>query len=94
MFGTLYTFVPYERPKWREVLPAALLAALMFELAKVVFGLYIDNVARLHAVYGPLSSVIVLLLWLYFSAKVLLLGAEMIAVRREQDDENPATPSG
>lgn len=93
MFGALYTFVPYERPSWREVLPAALFTALLFELGKTGFALYIENVAHLDAVYGPLSSIIVLLLWLYFSARVLLYGAEMIAVRQEQDHEKPATRS-
>jgi membrane protein len=85
LLGSLYKFVPYERPSWREVLPGALFAAFLFELVKSVFMLYIDKVAHLEAVYGSVSSVIVLLLWLYFSARVLLLGAELIAARRERD---------
>ena len=52
----------------------------MFELGKLAFVVYIDHVAHLEAVYGSLSSIIVLLLWLYFCAWVLLLGAETIAV--------------
>jgi membrane protein len=50
---------------------------------------YIDNVAHLEAVYGSVYSIIVLLLWLYFAARVLLLGSELIAVRRE----DPPMPS-
>ena len=88
MFGALYNLVPYERPSWREVLPGALFAAFLFELGKTGFMLYIDNVAHLQAVYGSVSSIIVLLLWLYFSARVLLFGAELIAVRQE-----PVIPS-
>ena len=81
MLGALYYLVPYERPSWREVLPGALFAAFLYELGKAGFMLYIENVAHLEAVYGSVSSIIVLLLWLYYSARVLLFGAELIAVR-------------
>ena len=81
----LYKFVPYQRPLWREVLPGAVVAGLLFELGKSGFVIYIDNVGRFEAVYGPVSSIIVLLLWLYFSARVLLYGAELIAVTRNND---------
>jgi len=79
----LYTLVPYKRRPWRELLPGALVAALLFELGKTLFVLYLNNISSLQAVYGSLTSVIVLLLWLYFSARVLLFGAELIAARRE-----------
>jgi len=80
----LYALVPYEKLPWTEILPAALFAALLFEVGKAGFVLYLDNVAHLEAVYGSVSSIIVLLLWLYFSARVVLLGSELIAVRREE----------
>ena len=80
----LYTLVPYERPRWREALPASLAATVLFELGKSLFVLYVEKANSLQAVYGSLTSVIVLLLWLYFSSLVLLFGAELIAVRREE----------
>ena len=79
----LYGLVPYKRRPWRELLPGALVAALLFALGKALFVLYLDNISSLQAVYGSLTSVIVLLLWLYFSARVLLFGAELITARRE-----------
>ncbi len=82
MLGIIYRLVPYERPSWGEVVPGALVAALLFQLGKRLFVLYLDKASSLEAVYGSLSSVIVLLLWLYFSARVLLYGIELIAVRR------------
>lgn len=85
MLAALYALVPYKRPLWREILPGAAFTAFLFELGKAAFVLYIENVAHLKAVYGSLSSIIVLLLWLYFSARVLLFGAELIAVGREVD---------
>ena len=91
MLGALYYLVPYERPSWREVLPGALFAAFLYELGKAGFMVYIENAAQLKAVYGSVSSIIVLLLWLYYSARVLLFGAELIAVRQEQDEKAPTT---
>lgn len=79
----LYSIVPYRRPPWREVWPGAMAAALLFEIGKALFVVYLENARSLQAVYGSLTSVIVLLLWLYFSARVLLFGAELIAGRGE-----------
>ena len=79
----LYTIVPYKRIPWRELLPGALVAALLFEVSKALFVLYLDYARNLEAIYGSLSSIVVLLLWLYFSARVLLFGVEIIAVRKE-----------
>lgn len=79
----LYSIVPYRRPPWRELLPGAVAAAALFEIGKALFVIYLENARSLQAVYGSLTSVIVLLLWLYFSARVLLFGAELIAVRGE-----------
>ena len=83
-FCLIYKLVPYERLSWREILPGALFASFLFELGKTGFVFYLDNVAHLEAVYGSVSSIIALLLWLYFSARVLLLGSELIAVTREE----------
>ncbi|UCF46879.1 MAG: YihY/virulence factor BrkB family protein, partial [Myxococcales bacterium] len=77
----IYKLVPYERRRWRTLLPGALVTALLFELGKGLFILYLDKVRSLEAIYGSLTSVIVLLLWLYFSARVLLFGAEICALR-------------
>ena len=84
----IYKLVPYERRAWRDILLGALAATLLFELGKALFVLYLGNVGNLEAVYGSLTSVIVLLLWLYFSARVLLFGAEICAVRI--DDGSPS----
>lgn len=83
--GVLYTIIPYKRLRLREVLPGAAVAALLFEIGKALFVLYLENVGNLRAVYGSLTSVIVLLLWLYFSGRVLLFGVEVIAARRGEN---------
>ena len=81
----LYTIVPYKRPSLRDVWPGAVTAAAFFEIGKALFVIYLENARSLQAVYGSLTSVIVLLLWLYFSARVLLFGAELIAVRKGEN---------
>ena len=73
MFALVYKVTPYVETRWRQVLPGALLGAAVFELGKHAFMLYLGRVADFEAVYGSLSSIIVLLLWLYFSAFVLLI---------------------
>ena len=72
----LYRFAPSERVPWREVVPAAILAGVFFEVAKGVFLFYLHSFAGFDRVYGSLSLVIVLLLWAYISALILILGAE------------------
>jgi hypothetical protein len=50
------------------VLPGALLAAVISEVGKAAYLVYLDRVANLEAIFGSLSSIVVLLLWLYLSA--------------------------
>lgn len=81
IFALIYKLAPYVNVQWHQVLPGALLAALLFELVKSAFVLYLDRVAHFEAMYGSLSSIIALLLWLYLSALILILGAEYNIVR-------------
>lgn len=80
-YALIYKVTPYIETRWRQVLPGALLGAALFELGKRGFLLYLARVADFEAVYGPLSSIIVLLAWLYLSALVLIFGAEYNIVR-------------
>jgi membrane protein len=80
-FALIYKVTPYVEVRWRQVVPGALLGAVVFELGKQVFRVYLSRIANFEAVYGSLSSIIVLLLWLYVSALVLVFGAEYNIVR-------------
>lgn len=84
----LYYLIPYKRPSWRDVLPGVIVAGLLFELGKKGFLLYVDSVSKLEAIYGSVYSIIVLLLWLYFLAFVLLYGSEIIAVCQNTERSN------
>jgi membrane protein len=76
VFSFLYRVLPYTRVTWGEVLPGALLAGLAWEVAKVGFTLYLARFATYNLVYGPVATVIVVLLWSYISGVIILLGAE------------------
>lgn len=76
IFFILYKFVPNTKTYWRYIWPGALLVAILFEIAKSVFVLYLGRFAHYELVYGSVGSVIVLLLWVYISAFILILGAE------------------
>lgn len=83
-FSLIYKLMPNASTTWRNVLPAALFAAVLFELAKDVFLLYLNRVASFE-IYGGMTLLVVLLVWSYFSAFVVLVGAEVVAVRRQMD---------
>lgn len=72
------------------MLPGLVVATGVIELGKGLFTLYYGNVSSYHLVYGSVSSIIVLLLWLYFCARVILYGTEVIFVyRQSRQQESP-----
>jgi membrane protein len=84
MVGAVYALLPYQKVPWRDLLPGLLVAAVLIESGKALFVWYMETAANYSAVYGSVSSIIVLLIWLYFSARVVLFGAEVINVSRSQ----------
>ena len=77
MFLIIYRFMPNTRTYWRYVWPGALVSAFLFELAKILFIVYVDRFTSFGSVYGSLAPIIVLLIWVYLSSIILLLGAEI-----------------
>ncbi len=75
-FLFLYAAVPNRRVPLAHAFMGALVGALLFELAKRGFGLYVSQVRTYEAVYGALSALPVFLLWIYVSWVVVLTGAE------------------
>lgn len=80
----IYRFGPNApRYHWRTLLPGALAATGGFLVVTLAFGLFVANFGSYNATYGTLGAVVVLLMWLYLSAYVLLFGAELNVARRE-----------
>ena len=77
IFLLIYRFEPRCQTYWRYVWPGAVVASLLFEGAKFLFVWYLENLAVFSQVYGSLASVVVLLLWVYLSALILILGAQV-----------------
>jgi membrane protein len=75
VFLLLYKFIPNTRTYWRYIWPGALIAAFLFEIARTLFVYYINNIANYQLIYGSIASIVVLLVWIYYSAFIMVLGA-------------------
>ena len=77
LFALAFRFIPNAAVRWGDVWPGAAVAAVGFEAGKFIFGWYVQNLGNYNLVYGSLGTIIVLLLWSYISASILLFGAEL-----------------
>ena len=76
-FLLIYKFMPNTKTYWRYIWPGALVAAVLFEVAKNLFIFYLNRFTSFENVYGSLAPVIVFLLWAYISSLIMILGAEL-----------------
>ena len=79
MFAMLFRYLPDAKIGWRDVWTGAALTAILFVIGKFLLGLYLGSGAAGSA-YGAASSLITLLLWIFYSAQILLFGAEFTKV--------------
>jgi membrane protein len=75
-FAMLYKILPSVRLAWRDVWFGAAVTAVLFSAGKVLIGLYLGR-SGVASAFGAAGSVVLLLVWVYYSAQVLLLGAEI-----------------
>ena len=75
MFGAIYKVLPDRNLEWRDVTVGALVAAALFTLGKSLIGWYIGTSAVASS-YGAAGGLLVILLWVYYSSEIFLLGAE------------------
>ncbi len=82
IFGLIYRYVPFDSGvRWRDIWLSAVLAAVLWEIAKLAFAWYLTNFALLNLVYGSVGAIIALMIWGYITAVIMLMGAELAAVR-------------
>lgn len=75
VFAMIYKWMPRARVAWRDVVIGAVITALLFTLGKSLIGLYIGR-SGVASPFGAAGSLVVLLVWVYWSAQIFLLGAE------------------
>ncbi|MFC0400347.1 YhjD/YihY/BrkB family envelope integrity protein [Paraburkholderia rhizosphaerae] len=88
-FAALLKFLPDAPVRWRDALVGGIVAAVLFSAGKKLFALYLAHAGMANS-FGAAGSLAVLLMWLYFSALVLLLGAEFAAARGRLHDPRGA----
>lgn len=79
LFAMIYKILPDAEIQWRDVWVGAVITSLLFVVGKFLIGLYLGYSAA-GSTYGAAGSLVVLLLWVYYSAQILLLGAELTEV--------------
>jgi membrane protein len=87
LFSVIFKMLPDVRIKWKQVWPGAFVTSALFLLGKFLIGIYISNTNTV-SLYGAASSIIVLLLWIYFSAAILYFGAEFTRAYIEYHGKN------
>lgn len=75
LFTILLMGLPSQRLGWRQVLPGAILSSLLFTFGKSLIGMYIGSTST-TSVYGAAGSLVALMVWVFYSSQILLLGAE------------------
>lgn len=104
IFLLMYRFIPNCKTYWRYIWPGAVVAAVLLEMGKSLFLWYLNNLASYNQ-FGTLASVMILLLWIYVSSLIVILGAEisseygrmqrgvergvLLHPRRKGEDEKP-----
>jgi membrane protein len=79
LFGLIFKLLPDVEIAWRDVWPGAALTALLFVIGQLLLGWYLNRQSS-ASVYGAAGSLIVLLLWIYYSAQIFLFGAEFTQI--------------
>jgi membrane protein len=82
LFAIIYKFIPRVAIHWRDVWIGALVTSLLFTLGKFLIGIYIGK-AGVESSYGAAGALAVILIWVYYSAQIFLLGAEFTKVYAE-----------
>lgn len=80
LFGLIFKYVPDVEIAWRDVWAGAAVTALLFTIGKSLLGIYLGK-ASIGSSYGAAGSLVVLVVWVYYSAQILFLGAEFTQVQ-------------
>jgi membrane protein len=79
LFAMMFKWLPDAQVGWRDVWPGAVMTAGLFEIGKFLIGFYIGK-QGLESTFGAAASLVVLLIWIYYSSQIVLMGAEFTSV--------------
>lgn len=81
-FGLIYRFgtSSWQKDKDTPILPGAILAAISWAVVSILFRLYVSHIGLYNKIYGAVGTIIVLMLWLYLSSLVMLIGDQINVV--------------
>jgi len=79
MFALIYKILPRVTVAWRDVGVGAVITALLFTAGKFAIGYYLGH-SGVASVFGAAGSIVVLIVWIYYSAQIFFLGAEFTCV--------------
>jgi len=79
LFGLIFKMLPDAKIRWKDVGVGAVFTALLFALGKFAIGLYLGN-SNVGNTFGAAGSVVILMIWVYYSSQILFLGAEFTYV--------------
>lgn len=92
LFAMMFKWLPDAEVGWRDVWLGAILTAALFEVGKFLIGLYIGK-QGLESTYGAAASIVVVLIWVYYSAQLVLMGAEFTnAYARRYGSQRTSSP--
>ncbi|HEV3011579.1 MAG TPA: YihY/virulence factor BrkB family protein, partial [Burkholderiales bacterium] len=89
MFALIYKIIPRVRIRWRDVWTGAAVTAVLFALGKFLIGLYLGR-SSVASVFGAAGSLVAMMVWVYYSAQIFLLGAEFSRMTSEEAKQNDA----
>ncbi len=90
LFALIFKYVPQAQIAWRHAFIGALVTAFLFTVGKVLIGLYLGK-AAVGSAYGAAGSLVVIIVWVYYSSQIFFLGAEFThALATAQSKEVPA----
>ncbi len=92
LFALLFRFLPDVRLRWHDVMMGAFVTAVLFTIGQQLIGLYLGQ-SSVASSYGAAGSVMILLLWVYYSCQILLLGAEFTRVYAQRIGRRPQPES-
>ena len=92
LFACIYKWLPDPRIAWRDVVVGAAFTAALFTLGKYLIGLYLGN-SQIASGFGAAGSLAMILLWVYYSAQIFFIGAEITHVSAERSGAHSGSTS-